>query len=114
MKTKNGRYPFIDSASGGSIDGVIAAVEDVLSRTNDETRVIPGHGPLAGTAELRVYAEMLRTVRARIARMIDEGMNEEQVLSAKPTAEFDEAWGSGFTPDRWVSLIYTGMTASAN
>jgi glyoxylase-like metal-dependent hydrolase (beta-lactamase superfamily II) len=110
----NERYPFIDSSSGGSIDGVIAAVEEVLSRTNDETRIIAGHGPLAGPAELRAYVDMLRTVRDRIAKMIDEGMSEEQVVGAKPTAEFDEARAGGFAPDRWVSLIYAGIKASAN
>ena len=81
---------------------------------NDETRIIAGHGPLAGPAELRAYADMLRTVRDRIAKMIDEGMSEAQVVGAKPTAEFDEAWEGGFAPDRWVSLIYAGIKASAD
>ena len=59
----NYMYPFIDSASGGSADGMIAAVDRALALATDRTRIIPGHGPLATKADLKAYRDMLATVR---------------------------------------------------
>jgi glyoxylase-like metal-dependent hydrolase (beta-lactamase superfamily II) len=108
----NGLYPFIDVSSGGSIDGIIAAVERVLnySRLNDETRFIPGHGPLAGPDELRTYLDVLRTVRERIQSLIDDGMSEDQVVAANPTREYDAEWGGGFmNPETFTRLVYQSL-----
>ena len=66
----NGLLPFIDLDSGGSIDGAIAAVETGLRLANDETRIIPGHGPMARRADLAAYLAMLRDVRTRVAAAI--------------------------------------------
>lgn len=108
----NGLYPFIDVSSGGSIDGMIAAVERVLnySRLNNETRFIPGHGPLAGPDELRTYLDVLRTVRERIQAMIDDSMSEDQVVAANPTREYDADWGGGFmNPETFTRLVYQSL-----
>ena len=59
----NGMYPFIDYSSGGSIDGVIHGVEKVLAMIDDDTKIIPGHGPLSNRAELTAYRDMLRGIR---------------------------------------------------
>ncbi len=106
----NGIYPFIDAQSGGSIDGMIRSVEDILKRTNGNTKIIPGHGPLATPADLKTYKKMLSTVRDRIAALKKEGKTKEQIVAAKPTADFDEKWGNGFLkPDVWVSIVYSAM-----
>lgn len=91
-----GGYPLIDVASGGSIDGFIAAAESVLPRTNASTKIIPGHGNLATPDDLRAYLEMLKGVRARIQALIDQGRSEDEVVAANPTAEYDAQWGAGF------------------
>ncbi len=65
----SGRYPFVDITSGGSIDGLIAAIELALSFVDDDTIIIPGHGPISNKAELEVYLEMLTVSRDRVASL---------------------------------------------
>jgi glyoxylase-like metal-dependent hydrolase (beta-lactamase superfamily II) len=103
----NGTYPFIDQGSGGSIDGVIAAVEATLAAVNDSTKFIPGHGSLAGADALRAFHQMLVTSRDAIAELIAEGKTKEEAVAAKPTADLDETWGQGFiNPDLWIGMVY--------
>lgn len=105
----NKLYPFIDTSSDGTVDGVIAAVDRVLASTNDNTRYIPGHGPLASRADLVAYRTMLVTVAPRIKALVKEGKTLEQAIAAKPTAEFDAVWGKGFLPPaRFVEMLYKG------
>ena len=103
-------YPFIDVSSGGSINGMVAAADLILGRIDDQTKVIPGHGPPGGKADLKAYRDMLATVRDRIQKAIREGKTLDQVVASKPTAEFDAVWGKGFLdPGHFVALIYTGL-----
>jgi cyclase len=106
----NGSYPFVDVSSGGSFPGVVDAVSAALRYVNDSTRIIPGHGPLAGRAELLRYRDIMATIRDRVAALIREGKTREQVIAAKPTAEWDDAWGKGFMkPDVFLGLVYDSM-----
>jgi glyoxylase-like metal-dependent hydrolase (beta-lactamase superfamily II) len=106
----NGTYPFIDVSAGGRIDGMIAAADRVLKVADDETRLIPGHGPLATKADLQAFRDMLSTVRDRIAKLKAEGKSKEEIVAAKPTADLDEKWGGGFMQaDNWVGLVYESM-----
>lgn len=89
----NAGYPFIDAGNGGGLEGVIHFVESTLDRINEETRIVPGHGPVKSYDDMVSYLNMLRTVRDRVSRMIDDGMSLEQVLQAKPTEEFDFRYG---------------------
>jgi glyoxylase-like metal-dependent hydrolase (beta-lactamase superfamily II) len=102
----NGMYPFIDTSSGGTIQGVIAACDRVLAIATDETRIIPGHGPLSNKAELRAYRDMLATVADRIGKLVAEGKSVEDIAAAKPTADLDEKWGNGFVkPDTFAQMV---------
>ena len=94
----NGLYPFIDTASGGSVEGTIAACDQVLKVATDRTRIIPGHGPLSNAAELKAYRDMLATVLARVKKLVAEGRSAEEIGAAGVTKEFDEKWGKGFMP----------------
>ena len=106
----NGFYPFIDTASGGSIAGMIAASKKLLDLADENTRIMPGHGPLASKAELQAYHDMLVTAEANIAALKKAGKSVEDVVAAKPTAGLDGEWGDGFLqPDVWVSIVYAGM-----
>jgi len=108
----NGLYPFIDAGSGGSIDGVIAAVDRVLPMCDEHTRIIPGHGPLAGRTELLAYRTMLVTVRDRLSALLAKGKSKEEIVAARPTADLDATWGNGFLePDNWVGIVLGGMQA---
>jgi glyoxylase-like metal-dependent hydrolase (beta-lactamase superfamily II) len=106
----NGIYPFIDAGSGGSVEGVIAGVDDVMDRIDDTTKVIPGHGPLGNKADLKAYRDMLVTIQGRMAKLMNEGKNMDEIVAAKPTADYDAKWGGGFLkPDSWVKIVYSVM-----
>jgi cyclase len=106
----NKMYPFIDIASGGSVEGMINAAESVLSLTDNDTKIIPGHGPLGNNVDLGAYRDMLVGVSDRIRAQIKEGKTLEQVVASKPTAEFDAVWGKGFlTPAQFVEIVYKSL-----
>jgi glyoxylase-like metal-dependent hydrolase (beta-lactamase superfamily II) len=107
----NGGYPFIDLGSGGSIDGVIAAVTTALGYADDNTKIIPGHGPLATKADLTAYRDMLVGVRAAVSPLVGK-KTKEQAVAAKPLAKWDDKWGKGFIkPDDMVGQIYESLTS---
>lgn len=89
-------YPFIDLDSGGDLDGLIAAHEAVLAVIDDQTKIIPGHGPLASKSDLTTHVAMLKDVRARIQALIDRGLDEEAVVKADPLKELNPIWGQNF------------------
>ena len=102
----NGMYPFIDTSSGGAIDGVIAACDQALGIASDRTKIIPGHGPLSNKAELKAYRDMLATVAARIRKMIADGHKLEAITASDATKEFDDKWGKGFIkPDKFREMV---------
>ncbi len=102
----NGLYPFIDTSSGGSPDGVIAAADRVLALADDKTRIIPGHGPVSTKADLKAYRDMLATVNGRIKALIKDGKKLDDIQAAKPSAEFDEKWGKAFiSPGRFIEML---------
>lgn len=102
----NWMYPFIDTASGGTVEGVIAAADRILGLATDKTKIIPGHGPLATKADLRAYRDMLATVLGRVQQMIRDGKKLEDIVAARPSADQDEKWGKGFIkPDKFVEMV---------
>ena len=106
----NGMYPFIDTGTGGNLEGMIRAVERILERCDGETRIIPGHGSLASRADLERYHRMLTTVRDRVEPMLRAGRSRDEVIAAKPSADLDADWGGGFMkPDVWIGLVYDGF-----
>ena len=106
----NGLYPFIDADAGGNIDGMVVAADRILPLIDDRTKLIPGHGPLAGKAELQAFREMLAGVSAAIHPLIDRGMTRDEVIAARPTARWDERWGGGFLkPDQFTGMVYDGL-----
>ena len=101
-----GMYPFIDTSSGGTIDGTIAGCDLALGIAKDSTRIIPGHGPLSNRSELKEYRDMLATVAARVRKLVAEGKKVDEIVAAKPTADLDEKWGKGFVKgDKFAEMI---------
>ena len=101
-------FPFIDLSSGGSIDGLIRAVDQALAMTNANSRVIPGHGPVASRAELAGYRAMLVDIRARVAAGIRARRSLAQIQEAKPAARY--GMPDGFIPpDRFVEAVYNSL-----
>ena len=89
----NGHYPFIDYSTGGSLDGMIRAAEANVARVTDKTIVIPGHGPIGNKSQLIEFHDMLVTIREKVAALKKQGKSQDEVVAAKPTADYDAKWG---------------------
>jgi glyoxylase-like metal-dependent hydrolase (beta-lactamase superfamily II) len=107
----NGIYPFIDYSTGGSINGKIKAAGALLAVANDDTIVVPGHGkPVSNKKELTDYRDMLVAIRDAVAKLKKEGKSRDEIVAAKPTADFDAKWGQFvIDPDFFTRLVYEGV-----
>lgn len=107
-----GLYPFVDVDSGGSLSGMISAVERIAELADDATAIIVGHGgPVIDREQLLGYHDMLETVQERLGDAIDGGKSLEEIQAMGITDEYDEQWGGGFIPpDRWIELLHRDMT----
>jgi len=94
-----GRWPFIDLDAGGSVDGYIAALDQVYAITDAETKVIPGHGPLSTEADIMALRDQLELARSYIAPMVQSGISIEEIVALKPLTEISGEWGTGFIND---------------
>jgi glyoxylase-like metal-dependent hydrolase (beta-lactamase superfamily II) len=111
-------YPVIDVQKGGSIQGVINALNHILDlsvaeyRSQGGTWIIPGRGRLADTADVASYRNMLTMIRDRVQDLIRQGKTLEQVKAAKPTMDFDGRFGATtgpWTTDMFVEAVYTSL-----
>ena len=102
--------PFIDAGNGGSIDGIIHFCEEILKVVNDETVVVPGHGPISTTEDLQTYIDMLIVVRDRIQVQILEGKSLQEIIESDPTKEWREKFGDGPFIVGVIDRAYAGMT----
>ena len=91
----NGFYPFVDGANGGSVRGMIAGVDRILALTNDDSKIIPGHGPLASRTDLQAYRDMLATAYERLLKLKNEGLSAEDAIVNKPLRDLEQRWGGG-------------------
>jgi glyoxylase-like metal-dependent hydrolase (beta-lactamase superfamily II) len=105
-------FPFIDLSSGGSIDGLIAAVDKGIAAANDATRIIPGHGPVATRAELVAYRAMLADVRAKVASGIKKKRSLAQIQATAPAARYGMADGF-IKPDQFVAFVHDSLKKPA-
>ena len=106
----NGMYPLIDLSSGGSINGMIRGVDQVLALADERTKIVPGHGVLGNKAQLQAYREMLVNVANRVEKLKAEGNTVQQAIAAKPTADLDAAWAKGpIKPETFVAIIYNSL-----
>jgi cyclase len=107
----NGLYPYVDVGAKGTIDGYFPVLDDVLSRTDAKTIVIAGHGPISNRGELQAYRDMLWTVRNRVAALLAQGKSLDEIIGARPSREYDEAWASDRVgPDGFAVMIYQSLT----
>ena len=109
----SGLFPFIDLNSGGTVDGYIAAMERGLELASDQTRIIPGHGPLSGKTELQAALDMLREASFRVRTLVEGGADLEAVRAAEPLADFDADWSWRFiTTERMVETLYNDAVSN--
>ena len=106
------RYPVIDVAKGGTINGEIDAINWLLDlivpgeKEEGGTMVVPGHGRLCDESEVMEYRDMLTIVRDRVKDMVDKGMTLQQVKAAKPTFEYDPEYGAS---EAFVEAVFRGL-----
>ncbi len=106
----SGRYPYIDIGSGGTIDGYIDALETTAAMIDDETNVIPGHGPLSKKADINASIAVLIDIRSRIQALIDQGLDEDAVVAADPLADLNDEWAWQFiTGERMARAAYQSL-----
>jgi len=103
----NGMYPYIDPGTGGTIDGMIAAADKILSLADNQTKIVAGHGPLGNKADLMKSRDMLITSRDRVQKLKTTGKSALEAVAEKPFADLDSAWGQGIiNSDQWVQIVY--------
>ena len=106
------QYPNIDRNNGGSLPGLIAALGFVIANAGPNTKIIPGHGPTVDRNAVTAHRDMVIAVRDKIAPMVRDGKTLEQVVAAKPTADFDaKVQQPGTTGERFVGQVYAELKA---
>jgi glyoxylase-like metal-dependent hydrolase (beta-lactamase superfamily II) len=100
-------FPYIDLGAGGSVKGYIESVEDLLGRIDDDTKIIPGHGPaVASKSDLARFVTMMKETHSFVKAKKAAGMSEEQVLEAGLEAKWD-SWAWAFiNEERWIKTLY--------
>jgi cyclase len=104
----NGMLPFIDLESGGSVDGLLRAIDTALAMSTDATRIIPGHGPMATRAELAAYRDRIKTIRDRVNTEIRRRRTLEQIQALR----LADAYGRDtdfIPPARFVESVYNSL-----
>jgi cyclase len=104
------QYPNIDRVNGGTLNGMIDGLGQVIARSGPNTKIIPGHGPMVTRAEVMAHRDMILAIRDRVAKLISEGKTEDEVLAAKPTADYDSRVpNSAETTKRFVTQLYAEL-----
>jgi cyclase len=105
-----GRYPNIDFLYGGSIDGMIGGVDELLEFAREDTKIVPGHGPVGTKAMMREYRAMLTLARDRVAKLKAAGKSEDEIVAAKPNADYDSKFGlDARATGNFIRVIYRSL-----
>lgn len=104
-------YPFVDTASGGNVLGLIEGLRGLLPKLPADVRVIPGHGEVTGKKELEEYVKMLRTISERVRAALEQGQDAAKMMASGLTKEFDERWGhfDFVPPERFVQSVIDSL-----
>ncbi len=103
------RFPYVDLAAGGTVDGLIVNVGKALHEIDADTRVIPGHGSLASREDLQNYYDMLVATSEMVTSQINDGRSIDELLQQGLDDRW-ESWAAGFiSEDRWIQTLYTSF-----
>jgi cyclase len=106
----NGMYPYIDPGTGGTITGMIAAADKILSLADNHTKIAAGHGPLGNKADLTKFRDMLITSHDRLQKLKSAGKSAQEAVAEKPFADLDSVWGKGIiNGDQFVQVVYLAL-----
>src|SRR5579862_60281 len=106
----NRMFPYIDDGTGGSVSGMIAGATKLLALADNNTKIVPGHGPLGNKADLMKYRDMLTTARERLQKLKSSGKSADQAVAAKPLDDLNAIWGKGlFNSDAFIQIAYPAI-----
>jgi hypothetical protein len=92
------------------LDGMIHSVDQIVQQTDEQTKIVPGHGPVANRSDLQNYRDMLVQVRQHIKVLVAAGKTIDEAVAAAPTKDFDAEWGRGYvSPDVFVRMVFTSL-----
>jgi cyclase len=107
-------FPFIDVDSGGSINGMIDAVEKVIAQLPPDVKIIPGHGPVSSLDDVRAYLTMLKATRDIVVKAITDGKTLDQMKQAKLLDPWKKYAGEFITQDVFLETLYDSLTGQTN
>jgi len=103
-------YPNIDRANGGSLKGMLDGLNAVVNLAKPDTRIVPGHGEIVDKTAVAAHRDMIIAVRDRVARLVSQGQTQEQVVAAKPAADYDAKVPQGpQTSERFIGQLYAEL-----
>jgi cyclase len=107
-------YPFVDLNNGGSLNGILEGLGATIGRAGPHTKIIPGHGPITDRNGLIATRDLILAVRDKVAALIAQGKTLDEVIAAKPTADFDAQVPQGAqSAERFIKWLYTDLKAQA-
>jgi glyoxylase-like metal-dependent hydrolase (beta-lactamase superfamily II) len=104
-----GKFPYIDTSSGGTIDGYIAGIQKALMLSNNETQIVCGHGKVSKKAEMKLYLQMLKTLRDRVAAQKSKGKSLKEVVANTSITKEYKSYNGWITEERIKTAIYKSL-----
>ena len=104
-----GSLPFVDVDSGGSVDGILAAVNDVIKQIDERTIVIPGHGPVSDRSGLETYAKLVKKAKDLMLKAMQNNASLEQEIKADPLAELGLEYAGWLPKEKGTTLFYRSL-----
>lgn len=106
----NGFFPFIDTPNGGSLAGVIEALSVIADLADEDTIIVPGHGPVADRDDVLDTIDTLQVAYDRLSGLKQDGNSLEETIAAKPLTDIEEDWGGVmFSADRWIEVVWDSI-----
>ncbi|HEY7172533.1 MAG TPA: hypothetical protein VH417_16890, partial [Vicinamibacterales bacterium] len=106
------QYPNVDRNNGGSVKGIVDALNGVIALAKPSTKIVAGHGPVVDKTVVAANRDMILTIRDRVAALVAQGKTPEEVIAAKPLADLDaRVQQAGTTGDRFLGQVYADLKA---
>jgi len=105
----NGLFPFIDNSNGGTLGGAIDALKSIAAMADDNTKIIPGHGPLASKADVNSTVAMLEDARSIVAKMIADGKSDDEIIAADPLASYQSYSWAFIDSEKMIKQIIANI-----
>ena len=103
-------FPFIDLSGGGSVEGIIAALDEIIPKLPADVKVIPGHGPVSNVDDMRRYLAMLKDTKAVVENGIKQGKTIDQLKQENVLAPWQKWSGEFINSEQWLVTLYNDLT----